>query len=52
MPPHEEFDQHHPKQAGEGQDKGNQVHKKADANELPDIGGHEEFSDFREGDQP
>ena len=49
---HEELDHHHPEQAGEGQDKGKQVHQEADANELPEAGGHEELADFREGDEP
>ena len=52
MTAHAELDQHDPEQACEGQGKGEQVHQEADDDELPEVRGHEELADLREGDEP
>ncbi len=49
---HEEFDDHHPKQAGEGKDKGDKKHQEANNNELPEMSGHEELADFSKAHEP
>ena len=49
---HEELDHQDPEEAGEGKDKGEQEHQETDADELPDVRGHEELAYFRRSDEP